>query len=409
MNLNEMLAKRAQLVKDARAIVEEAKKEKRSELSQEENEKYAKIMADVDAIKTNVDREYKLQEEERAAVEAHANAENRAPAKEDDFEQRVRGMLLKTTALDGIELSFRSPTKQSQRKINVEDIEVRDLAKGTATSGGNTVPTGFVRQLYQVLVDTSTMRQTNARVITSTDGTSLPFPIASTHSTAKLFGETVQITTSDPQFTQVTLGAYKYGVIVPVSRELIQDTAVDLLGYIAEECGRGIAINQGVDFAVGNGTGKPKGVIAAATVGVTVSTTNTITANDLISLYHSLTVPYRKNAAWLTNDATVQFVRKLTNAGNIDYVWQPGLQAGVPDTLLGRPLYTDPNIATLATASKVFAIGDYSRYIIRDVGNLRFERSDDFKFDTDMVWFKAVMRSDGNLLDTAAVKTLITS
>jgi HK97 family phage major capsid protein len=410
VNLNEMLAKRAQLVKDARALVEEARKENR-EFSAEEETSYKKYMDEVDAIRIQVDREQELREAERTAIETHVAQikpdEDRVASEQGQFETRVRKFMLgQSEEGGGWELPF---TGRDVRDIRFSNAQVRDLSHGTSTSGGYTVPINFVRELYQALVDTSTMRQTNARIITTADGADLQFPTVTTHSVAKLFAETSQITTSDPVFSQVTLKAYKYGVIVPVSRELIQDTGVDLLGYLAEETGRAIGINQGVDFAVGNGTSKPKGVIAAASFGVTAAGTNAITANNLIDLYHSLGIPYRKNAAFLMTDTTVQAVRKLLTAGSLDYVWQPGLQAGIPDTLLGRPLYTDPNIAALATASKVAAIGDFSRYLIRDVGVVRFERSDDFKFDTDMVYFKCVLRSDGNLLDTTAVKYLITS
>lgn len=393
-NINDLLGRRAQLVKDARALLETAKTEGRADLSAEEEASYQAYMSEVDQIKRTVDRETTLREAEKAAVIAHDNAEGRKEVNS-DVEKRA--------------YDFFTGKTHEPMELRYTAAEVRDLAKGTATSGGNTVPTGFVRQLYQALVDTSTMRQTNARVIATDNGEDLPFPVAGTHSTANLFGETVQITTSDPAFTQVTLKAYKYGVIVPVSRELLSDTAVDLLGYIAEETGRAIAIKQGAHFATGTGTGQPKGVVAAASFGVTASGTNAVTANELISLYHSLGVPYRRNAAFLTNDATVAAIRKLTNAGTIDYVWRPGLADGIPDTLLGRPVYSDPNIDTLATGKKVVLFGDYSKYLIRDVASLRFERSDEFKFDTDMVWFKAVARADGNLLDTAAVKYIITS
>jgi HK97 family phage major capsid protein len=119
------------------------------------------------------------------------------------------------------------------------------------------------------------------------------------------------------------------------------------------------------------------------------------------------------SAAWLTRDANVAGLRKLLDGNGIP-LWQPSLQVGVPDRLLGYPVVDDPNVAAFATGAtatassvKGLAFGDFSAFYIRDVQGIRFERSDEFAFSTDLVTFRAILRTDSDLIDTSAIKLLI--
>jgi HK97 family phage major capsid protein len=152
----------------------------------------------------------------------------------------------------------------------------------------------------------------------------------------------------------------------------------------------------------GTGTSQPQGVANSPTVGKTGTTgqTLTVTGGDLIDLYHSVVSAYRRNGTWLMNDLSLAIVRKIrddtggTGLGN--FLWQPGLSAGAPDLLLGRPVVTDPNVAVMAANAYSIAFGDFSLfYTIRDVDGVRFERSDDFAFANDLVSFRAIIRTDG--------------
>jgi HK97 family phage major capsid protein len=118
-----------------------------------------------------------------------------------------------------------------------------------------------------------------------------------------------------------------------------------------------------------------------------------------------VTEPYAKNGEWLMRRATVGKVRKVKDS-NGQYLWQPALTAGEPDTLLGRPIVQDPNVPAAGTSATSVAFGDFSAYKIRDVGSLRFERSDEFAFQNDLVTYRAIIRTDGDLLDlTGAIGT----
>ena len=177
---------------------------------------------------------------------------------------------------------------------------------------------------------------------------------------------------------------------------------MDLLSYIARAAGLALGTVTGTYYVTGTGTSQPQGVAASGQVGVTGATgqTLTVTGANLIDLYHSVISGYRRNGTWLMNDLSLAIIRKIRDdtggAGLGNFLWQPGLSAGAPDLLLGRPVVTDPNVAVMAANALSIAFGDFSLYYtIRDVDGVRFERSDDFAFGNDLVSFRAIIRSDG--------------
>ena len=294
----------------------------------------------------------------------------------------------------------------------VVPAERRDLTKGSATAGGNTVPTSFFGQVWEHMIENSAILQAGATIINTASGENLEIPVTTAHSSGALISEGSTLTESDPAFAKRTLGAYKYGLSIQVSSELVADTGFDLLGYLARQAGRAVGNALGTDLVTGNASSKPSGIVQTATTGVTGATTGasgTFTADELIDLYYSVIAPYRASTscAWIMRDATLARVRKLKDSQN-QYLWQPGLQVGAPDLLLGKPVYTDPNVAAVATSAKSVIFGDISAYHVRIAGGVRFERSDDFAFQNDLVTFRAIVRGDGILADqTGAVKVFV--
>lgn len=291
-------------------------------------------------------------------------------------------------------------------------FESRDLTKGTATAGGNTVPTSFAGSVWEHMIEVSAILQAGATIITTASGENLEIPVTTAHSSGALITEGSTLTESDPAFAKRTLGAYKYGLSIQVSSELVADTGFDLLGYLARQAGRAVGNALGTDLVTGNASSKPSGIVQTATTGVTGATTGAsgaFTADELIDLYYSVIAPYRASTscAWIMRDATVARVRKLKGSDN-NYLWQPGLTVGAPDLLLGKPVYTDPNVAAVATSAKSVIFGDIAAYHVRLAGGVRFERSDDFAFQSDLVTFRAIVRGDGILADqTGAVKLYV--
>lgn len=287
-------------------------------------------------------------------------------------------------------------------------VDYRLLSKLSAGAGANTVPTSFYDRLMTHLIEVAAVMQAGATVLNTNSGESIQVPKTTSHSTAAIVTEGGTIGASDPAFGQITLGAYKYGTLIQVSRELLEDTGVDLEGYLAMQAGRALGNAFGAHAITGDGSSKPRGVVTDATLGVTGATgvTGAMNADNLIDLFYSVIAPYRASSAtkWIMKDASVATVRKLKDTTG-QYIWQPGLTAGAPDTILGKQVLTDPNVAATALSAKSVLFGDFSQFFIRFAGGVRFERSDDYAFNTDLVTFRALLRADSSLVDlTGAVK-----
>lgn len=291
------------------------------------------------------------------------------------------------------------------------DTEMRDLTKGTATAGGNTVPTSFYGQLMAHMIEVSGLLQGGPTFFRTTGGESFEVPVTTAHSSGALIAEGGTLTESDPAFAKRILGAYKYGMSIQLSNELLSDTGVDLTGYLAMQAGRAVGNAFGVHLATGTGSSQPAGIATGASTGVTgaASVAGAFSADNLIDLFYSVIAPYRnsESCGWMCRDATLAAVRKLKDTTN-QYLWQPAYVAGAPETILGKPVFTDPNIAAVALSAKSVLFGDISAYAVRLAGGVRFERSDEFAFQSDLVTFRCIVRGDGLLMDqTGAVKAFV--
>jgi HK97 family phage major capsid protein len=205
------------------------------------------------------------------------------------------------------------------------------------------------------------------------------------------------------------MGAYKYGLLMYLTREMVEDSGVDLLGFLAKQAGQALGNAFGKDLLDGAGTTEPWGVLTQSTKGVdgADATAGAITADNLIDLYYSVIEPYRNSSScyWLMRDATIGAIRKLKNTVDGTYLFQPSLVAGTPDQLLGKPIVTDPNMPGIAVDTKSVMFGDFSSYWVRTVGGIRFDRDDSVGFANDVITYRAAMRGDGVLVDrTGAVK-----
>jgi HK97 family phage major capsid protein len=287
-------------------------------------------------------------------------------------------------------------------------INYRVLTTGTG-SASSIVPIDFYDMLIAHLIEVSGVMQCGPTVLNTGGGETLQVPKTTAHSTAASAAQAGSLPTSDPAFSTQPLSAYKYGVLLQVARELIDDTAVDLLGYLAMQAGRALGNAFGNDLVNGSGTGQPSGIINTATVGVTGSVTGVSGAPsyaNLVDLEYSVIAPYRQSRScyWLAADKTIGGFRKITDTVGRP-IWEPSAVLGSPDLLLGKPLVADPFMPAMAVNSKAIGFGDFSQFFVRLVGGVRFERSDDFAFGSDLVTFRAILRGDGTLVDrTGAIK-----
>lgn len=290
-----------------------------------------------------------------------------------------------------------------------DDIEQRALSVGTASAGGNLVAQAFADKLYEHMIEDGQFIR-EVTLLTTATGESFTQPKTTTHPTGAAVAEGGTIAQSDPVFGKLTLGAYKYANLVLVSRELVEDDSFDLLGYLARIMGRAIGNVFAAKLVTGAGSTEPRGVTIDSTLGVTGATTGVsglFTADELIDLEYSVIESYALRAKFLCRRATAGRMRKLKDTAG-QYLWAASVQPGLRDTFDGQAIIQDPTVAAVATSAKSVLFGDYSTYVARIVRGVRFERSDDFKFDADQIAFRAVIRGDGGLADlTGSVKHYI--
>lgn len=388
--------RRANVWEQAKALLDAAEGEKR-DLTAEEEQSYQALNADLDKID--------------ARVKDMADAEQRAKDADASFTALLAKPQTEVRKDNDDNSELRQFVRGERRTYEIRPegkVNYRDLVKGTATAGGNTVPTTFYNQLVAHLIEVSGIMMAGPTVLNTATGENIEVPVTTAHSSATLTAEATALTESDPAFAKRTLGAYKYGVLVQAATELLTDTAVDLEGYLSMQAGRALGNAFGAHAITGSGSGQPTGVVTSASTGKTGGTTvaGAFTADDLIDLFFSVIGPYRNSPScgWLMRDATMAAVRKLKDSQG-QYLWQPSVQLGVPDLLLSKPVYTDPTVAAVALSAKSVVFGDFSQYFVRLAGGIRFERSDDFAFNSDLTTFRAILRADGLTVDqTGAIK-----
>ncbi len=150
------------------------------------------------------------------------------------------------------------------------------------------------------------------------------------------------------------------------------------------------------------------GIFAASgggEVAVTTASSTAITYDEIVNLVYALKRPYRKNAKFILNDQTIATLRKLKD-GNGQYIWQPALQAGEPDRLLGYEVLTSAYVPNIEAGAAVIAFGDFSYYNIGDRGVRSFAELKELFAGNGMIGFVAKERVDGKLVLPEAVKIL---
>jgi HK97 family phage major capsid protein len=408
--------RRANVWEEAKSLADSASEQNRA-FSSEEQGTWDALNDELDKLDKRVKSALDTEQRAKNADEAFAKLEAK-PQTRGGREQAVPDSGEFLTQLR----AFARGDVGAPRAFNIQSdgpsrIEARTLSKLTTAAGGNLVPTSMYERLMAHLIEVSAVLQAGATVINTSGGEPITVPKTTAHSTALLTLEAAPISASDPTFAQLSLGAYKYGVLIQVSRELIDDNGFDLEGYLAMEAGRALGNAFGADLITGTGNAMPTGLIPVTTVGVTGASGNggglgatSATANSgsdlLFDLFYSVIAPYRASRAcgWLVKDSTMAVLRKVKDTTG-QYIFQPSLVAGTPDMLVGKPIYTDPFVPAIGTSAKSIIFGDFSQYFARLAGGVRFERSDDFAFSSDLITFRALIRGDGNLVDrTGALK-----
>jgi HK97 family phage major capsid protein len=276
----------------------------------------------------------------------------------------------------------------------------------TEAQGGYLVPVAFDNQLVMALSESSILRAAGAKILSISGTDSFKVPSLTNTTRAVKTAEAAAFDEAEPTVGEVEFNPYKYTRLVKVSDELLADSRLDVYrDILIPDVVQAFDAGENEDFTTGDAVGDPQGVITGAGAGVTAAATGAITANELIDLYHSLGHLYRRNAVFMMNDATAKLVRKLVDSDG-QYIWQSGLQAGQPDSLLGRPVVINNSMATAAAAAKTVLFGDMRYFWIADFGRTEVKRLDELYAANGQVGFRWYRRYDSNVMLAAAFKLL---
>lgn len=366
---------RAKAWESAKALLDRASEEKR-DLTAEEQVQFDRINSELEERAAAIENIRKIEEREAKAAELARGFEVATGASASDTD------LLRAIARG----------------------EVRSHEFRTLTPNSNLVPVTFFDQVWQKAREVGPMLRVS-NVLTTASGEDIRFPQLTAYSTAAQVAAGGTIAASDPTFSSVVLGAYKQAFLVAVAEELLTDSGVNLEDELARAGGNSIGYKVNTLLTTGSGSDEPNGVVTAASSAVTGTAAGGVpTGDNIVDLYYSLDGAVRaSNAfAFMASPTTIASIRKIKDTTG-QYIFQPSLAAGTPDTLLGRPLVENPAMASGTSAKSILA-GDWNAYRVRVAGGLNISQSSDYQFNLGLVNYRFQIRVDGDLMDTSAIK-----
>lgn len=367
------------------------------------------LLNEVASIDEEIAREHRLVALEagadpQAQHEAALNAATRDPARQSPDAPVLRAFLA-----GGLAALSPEQVRTMQARQNA-DIRAA-MSTTTPAEGGYTVATEYYRELEQAMKAFGGMRAV-ASVIRTSTGATMNFPTAdATAEVGEIVGQNAAVALGETTFGNTALDVYKYSskkIALPF--ELVQDSFLDIEAYVRELLAIRLGRIQNQHFTTGSGTGQPRGVVTASTVGKTGTTgqTTSVIYDDLVDLEHSVDPAYRSmpGVGFMLHDSSLKVVRKIKDSqGRPIFVpgYEQGNPGGAPDRLLNRPVFINQDVATMAANAKSILFGAFSKYRIRDVMDLTLFRMTDSAFTLNgQVGFVAFMRSGGNLVDAGA-------
>lgn len=316
--------------------------------------------------------------------------------------------------IDDVEMNteratFRQWQRGGENALNADQRAIMNtMSTGTGSEGGYTVPSEVVSTVLEALAQFGGMRQV-ATVIQTASGASIAYPTSDgTAEVGEIIAENQTATDADPVFGTLPLVVYKFSSkVVTVPFELLQDSAIDVEGFVNRRLQTRLGRATNNYYTVGTGTNQPTGIVTASgagKVGTTGQTTSVIW-EDIIDLQHSVDPAYRESMAcrFMMHDSSLKVVRKLKD-GNDRPLFLPsydaGIRGGTPAELAGSPITINQSMPVMAANAKSILFGALGEYVIRDVMAMTMFRFTDSAYTKKgQVGFLAWMRSGGNLMD----------
>jgi HK97 family phage major capsid protein len=304
----------------------------------------------------------------------------------------------------------------------LSELQRKAMNVTTDGDGGYALPMAIDPTLAEVGVEVSPMRLLADRVTVSTPDYR---KLINLHGGAHgwVDEDDARPETANPTLGSVTPFMGEIYANIAATQQALDDLSFDVEAFLVREIGTIFSVEEGTAFVTGNGSKKPKGLLAYATAATAddarpfgtlqhvasgiaddLPASDADTVNKLVDLIHSVRAPYRANGTFVMNSNTLARLAKLQDAQNRHY-WQPSLSAGRPGQLMGYPVYADENFPDIAAGSTPIAFGDFRRaYLIVDRIGTRILR-DPFT-NKPHVHFYATRRVGGALIDSNAVSLL---
>ena len=393
----ELRGQRAELIKNATALVDNAQKEGRS-LNAEEKSKFDAMEADARGIKEQIDTlERAADLKKELAANAEARQASPKASKSSTFAKYLRNGM---GALNAEERALMGEMRGTSTQV-----------VGTDSLGGFLVPQDFSDELDIATLFTGEVERVSKKLNTA-GGALLDYPtVNDTATDANLISEAAAVTVQDMTFANKQLSAYNYASQVRVSMQLLQDNAFDLNSFLAESMGERIARASNAALSTGTGSSQPQGIVTGSALGNTAAGATAITESDLLDLIYSIDPSYRNKASFglMMHDNVASAIRALGFGSANDFpIYVPSMEAGQPDRILGVPVYINNDMqSSIATGTKTVIAADFSKYVVRNAGGVQFVRLNERYMDELEIGFVAYARKDGAVLDSRAVKHLI--
>ncbi len=296
-------------------------------------------------------------------------------------------------------------------EAGLESLELKSLSVGTPADGGYLVTPQMSEQIIQIVQDASPLR--SLATVTEISSDSLDVIEDDDVMAATWAGETgTRDDTTTAQIGKQNIPTFEMYSQPKATQKLVDDAAIDIESWVAQKVGEQFARLESAAFFGGNGTSQPKGLLtytAGTAFGqieqIDSGTDGVVTADGLVELYYALKDEYAKNATFLMRRSVIQSVRLLKESSTDQYIWQPGLAQGTPDSLLGVPVREAADVPAAANDALSVAIGDFKRaYQIVDRAGVRILR-DPFT-SKPFIRYYTTKRVGGEVVNTEAVKLL---
>ncbi|MDW9645446.1 phage major capsid protein [Sinorhizobium meliloti] len=303
--------------------------------------------------------------------------------------------------------AFTSYLRRGKEALGAE--EVKSLRVADDTAGGYLAPSEFSAEVIKGIVEMSPIRQ--AARVGSTSSGEVILPKRTGRPTGSWVGETEARPATESAYGQVEVPIHEMACYVDVSQRLLEDAAVSVESEVASDLSEEFGRLEALGFSQGDGVKKPVGIMEAAGVAYTptgnASTLGSAPADTLIDAFYALPAYYRNRGVWMMNSKTIASVRKLKDGSTGAYLWQPGLAAGDPATILGRPLIEDPTMDDVGSAAEPILFGDIaSAYRIYDRIALSIMRDPYSQAANGLVRFHARRRTGGALVLAEAIRKI---